>query len=63
VDLDGFESFALFLVIPLALKSILTAEQVAAGPDLGWHRHRHHAARLAWGLIGGVSPTTSGASA
>jgi len=29
---DGFESFALFLVLPLMLKSLLTPEQVAAGP-------------------------------
>jgi MFS family permease len=32
---DGFESFALFLVLPTMLRSLLTPEQVAAGPIWG----------------------------
>jgi MFS family permease len=52
---DGFESFALFLVLPFALKSLLTAEQVAAGPI--WGGIAIGGTLLGWGiggLVGGI---------
>ncbi len=52
---DGFESFALFLVLPLMLKSLLTPEQIAAGPI--WGGIAIGGTLLGWGLgglVGGV---------
>ncbi len=52
---DGFESFALFLVLPAMLKSLLTPEQVAAGPV--WGGIAIGGTLLGWGLgglVGGV---------
>jgi MFS family permease len=52
---DGFESFALFLVLPLMLKSLLTPEQLAEGPI--WGGIAIGGTLLGWGLgglVGGV---------
>jgi MFS family permease len=52
---DGFESFALFLVLPLMLKSLLTPDQVAVGPI--WGGIAIGGTLLGWGLgglIGGI---------
>ncbi len=52
---DGFESFALFLVVPIMMKSLLTPGQVAAGPI--WGGIAIGGTLLGWGLgglIGGV---------
>jgi MFS family permease len=52
---DGFESFALCLVLPLMLKSLLTPEQLAEGPI--WGGIAIGGTLLGWGLgglVGGV---------
>ena len=52
---DGFESFALFLVLPTMLKSLLTPAQIAAGPI--WAGIAIGGTLLGWGiggLVGGV---------
>ena len=52
---DGYESFALFLVLPLMLKSLLTPEQVAQGPI--WGGIAIGGTLFGWGLgglVGGV---------
>ena len=49
---DGFESFALFLVLPLMLKSLLTPDQIAAGPI--WGGIAIGGTLLGWG-IGGLA--------
>ena len=52
---DGFESFALFLVLPMMLKSLLTAEQLASGPI--WGGIAIGGTLLGWGmggLVGGI---------
>ncbi len=52
---DGFESFALFLVLPTMLRSLLTPEQVAAGPI--WGGIAIGGTLFGWGLgglVGGV---------
>lgn len=48
---DGFESFALFLVLPTMLRSLLTPAQIAAGPV--WGGIAIGGTLLGWGL-GGV---------
>jgi MFS family permease len=52
---DGFESFALFLVLPLALKSTLTPEQLAA-PAV-WAGIAISSTLLGWGLGGVIGGT------
>lgn len=52
---DGFESFALFLVLPTMLRSLLTPDQLAAGPI--WGGIAIGGTLLGWGiggLIGGI---------
>ncbi|HLZ65701.1 MAG TPA: MFS transporter [Aliidongia sp.] len=52
---DGFESFALFLVLPLMLKSLLSPDQLAQGPI--WAGIAIGGTLLGWGLgglVGGV---------
>ncbi len=52
---DGYESFALFLVIPAMMKSLLTPAQIAAGPI--WGGIAIGGTLLGWGLgglVGGV---------
>ena len=49
---DGFESFALFLVVPIMMKSLLTPGQVAAGPI--WGGIAIGGTLLGWGL-GGIN--------
>ena len=52
---DGFESFALFLVLPMALKSLLTPEQASTGAI--WGGIAISTTLLGWGiggLVGGV---------
>ena len=52
---DGFESFALFLVLPTMLRSLLTPAQTAAGPV--WGGIAIGGTLLGWGLgglVGGV---------
>jgi MFS family permease len=52
---DGFESFALFLVLPLMLKSLLSPEQLAQGPV--WAGIAIGGTLFGWGLgglVGGV---------
>jgi MFS family permease len=52
---DGFESYALFLVLPLMLKSLLTPEQLAQGPI--WGGIAIGGTLLGWGLgglVGGI---------
>ena len=52
---DGFESFALFLVLPTMLKSLLTPDQLAAGPI--WGGIAIGGTLLGWGmggLVGGI---------
>src|SRR5258708_18359938 len=45
---DGFESFALFLVLPFMLKSLLKPEQLAEGPI--WGGIAIGGTLLGWGL-------------
>ncbi len=47
---DGFESFALFLVLPAMLRSLLTPGQIAAGPV--WGGIAIGGTLLGWGLGG-----------
>lgn len=52
---DGFESFALFLVLPTMLRSLLTPDQLAAGPI--WGGIAIGGTLLGWGiggLVGGI---------